>query len=145
MKNWVGCKWWDFIWLCKDFYKYSSSCLHVFHDCPVHIRMIFPIVSGISPHLIQVYLWMFAILILLGLLRVTLVTWWGECRTFGILNSSNFRMPSLYYTDDVVLIISLSTVAQFTKQQSLLYFQIKYLKEMIFAECAIVVNLESTR
>lgn len=45
----------------------------------------------------------------------------------------------------VALEISLRVVAQFTKQQSLLDFQIKHLKEMIFAECAIVVNLESTR
>lgn len=45
----------------------------------------------------------------------------------------------------VALVISLRVVAQFTKQQSLLDFQIKRLKEMIFAECAIVVNLESTR
>lgn len=41
--------------------------------------------------------------------------------------------------------IGLQAVAQFTEQQSLLDFQIKRLKEMIFAECAIVVNLESTR
>lgn len=41
--------------------------------------------------------------------------------------------------------MSLKYIAQFTKQQSLLYFQIKYLKGMIFAECAVVVNLESTR
>lgn len=145
MKNWAGYKWWDFSWLCKGFYKYYNSCLHVFHDCPMNIRMIFSIVSCINPHLIQVYLWMFAILILFVLLWVVLVTWWGEYHKFGILSSSNFRMLSLFYTYYVVLIISLSSVAQFTKQQSILYFQIKYLKGMIFAECAIVVNLESTR
>lgn len=145
MKNWVGYKWWDFTWLCEGFYKYYSSCLHVFHDCPVRIRMIFSIVSCINPHLIQVYLWMFAILILLVLLWVILATWWGEYHKFGILSSSNFRRPSLHYTCYVVLIISLRSVAQFTRQQSILYFQIKYLKGMIFAECAIVVNLESTR
>lgn len=104
MKNWVGCKWWDFIWLCKDFYKYYSSCLHVFHDCPMHIRMILLIVSCISPHLTQVYLWMFAILILFALLWVILVTWWRDSRVFGIPSSSNFRMPCLYYIYCVVLL-----------------------------------------
>lgn len=66
-----------------------------------------------------------------------------------VINSEFQALPAtecrLSTVRSVAPIISLRAVAQFTKQQSLLDFQIKHLKEVIFAECAIVVGFDSTR
>jgi hypothetical protein len=119
------------VWLCRTFTNTQQLLTH-FHDGPVLIRTLShcfmqkPTSDSSSslnirhPHFLGTPL--------------------GDI--IGISGPSNSSMPSLPHAHYCVVPMSgLRSVAQFTKQQ-LLYFQIKYWKGMIFAECAIVVNLE---